>query len=325
MQRLVDGDRAARGQRHALRAGRFILVGEVHFTKEHVRAVLPPQFVGAVGILLHPIPDLLHRHLIFRDDVAFDQDAADRRIGKAVMRVVIDADGGAVLEAHPGRALDLGEQQIGLVLQPDDFEAAAGNRAVLDFGAIVIRHQLAATDLSKHLALVGQARRTLPRAADEQIGRAAIDRHGVDVGLGPGAVDDGLVIAGNKALGFAEPRDAQGKEMLLEEDLGLSPVGKIESSGGPAGISQRGTQRLRFGGRLALRRYRLAACAERLVGEQMIVLAPAHNIGPRQRRILAAADFKRPGDTGIGQGTRSLDLRTSVIRSMGARCGDSAR
>ena len=101
MQRLVDRDRAARRQRNALRAHRFILVGEVHLTKEHVGAVLPPQFIGAVGILLHPLPDLLHRHLILRDDVALDQDAADRRVGIAVMRVVIDADGGAVLEAAP--------------------------------------------------------------------------------------------------------------------------------------------------------------------------------------------------------------------------------
>jgi hypothetical protein len=74
-------------------------------------------------------------------------------------------------------------------------------------GAIVIRHQLAAADLAKHLALVGQACRTLAGAADEQIGGAAIDRHGVDVGLGFGAIDDGLVIAGDETLGLAEPRD----------------------------------------------------------------------------------------------------------------------
>ena len=321
MQRLVDGDRAARRQRNALRADRFILVGEIHFAKEHVGAVLPPQFVGAVGVLLHPLPDLLHRHLILGDDVALDQDAADRRVGKAVMRVVIDADGGAVLEAHPRRALDLREQQIGLVLEPDDFEAATGNRAVLDLGAIVIGHELAAADLAEHLALVGQARGTLPGAADEQIGGSAIDRHGVDVGLGPGAVDDGLVVAGDKTLGFAEPRDSQGKEMLLEEGPGPGPVVDIESSGGPAGIAQRGTQRLRFGGRLALRRYRPAAGAKRLVGEQMIVLAPARDIGPRHRCILAAADFKRPGELRIGQVTGGWKMRTRVMRSVGTMRG----
>ena len=79
MQRLVDRDRAARRQRHALRADRLVLVGKLDFAKEDVGAVLPPHFFGAVGILLHPFPDPLHRHLVLRNDAAFDQDAADRR------------------------------------------------------------------------------------------------------------------------------------------------------------------------------------------------------------------------------------------------------
>ncbi len=55
MQRLVDRDRAARRQRHALRANRFVLVGQLHFAEEHVGAVLPPQLLGTVGVLLHPL------------------------------------------------------------------------------------------------------------------------------------------------------------------------------------------------------------------------------------------------------------------------------
>ena len=52
------------------------------------------------------------------------------------MGVVIDANGRAVVEADPRRTLDLREQQVGLFLQIADFEAAAGNRAILDLGAI---------------------------------------------------------------------------------------------------------------------------------------------------------------------------------------------
>ena len=87
--------------------------------------------------------------------------------------------------------------------------------------AVVIGHQLAAADLAKHLALVGQAGRALRGAADEQIGRPAIDRHLVDLVLRPRAVDDRLVIAGDKALAFAKPRNAQGKKMLFEESFCL--------------------------------------------------------------------------------------------------------
>ncbi len=237
MQRLVDGDRPSRRQRDALRADRFILVGKLHFAKEHIGPVLPPQFLGAVGILIHPFPDPLHRHLIFRDDVALDQDAADRRIGVAIMCVVIDADGRAVLEADPRRALDLREQQIGLVFEPADFEASAGDRTVFDLAAIVIGYELAAADLAKHLSLVGQTNGVLFEAADKQVRGTAINRHGVDVGLGPGPVDHGLVVAGDKTLAFAKPRDAQGEKMLLEECPRFGAVGNIKSSGRAAGIA----------------------------------------------------------------------------------------
>src|SRR5947199_300776 len=85
-------------------------------------ASLPAQFVGTVRMLLHPLPDLLHRHLLFRDEAAIDQDAAHRCIWIAVMRVVIDAERRAILDPHSRRALDLREQQISLILQPADFE-----------------------------------------------------------------------------------------------------------------------------------------------------------------------------------------------------------
>ena len=207
MQRLVDRDRAARRQRNALRTHCLILVGELHLAKEYVGPVLPPQFVGAVGILIHPFSDPLHRHLFFRDDAAINQDATDRRIGITIMRVVIDADGRAVVEADPRRTLDLREQQIGLILQPADLEAAAGNRTVFDLGTIIVGHELAAADFAKHLALVGQAAVALLLAAHEQVRGTAIDRNGIDVGLRPRPVDDRLVVAGNEALALPEPRD----------------------------------------------------------------------------------------------------------------------
>ena len=132
-----------------------------------------------------------------------DKDAANRRIGITIMRVVIDAHGRAVLKTDPRRALDLRKQQIGLILEPADFEASPCDFAVLDLGTIVIRHQLAAADLAKHLALVGQAYRTLIIAAHKQIRRTAIHRHIVNVGLRPRPVDHRLIITRDEAIGFS--------------------------------------------------------------------------------------------------------------------------
>src|SRR6516162_5360352 len=116
---------------------------------------------------------------------------------------------------NPCRALDLREKKVGLILEPADFEASTGNRAVFDLGAIVVRHELAAADFAKHLALVGQTRCVLPEAADEQVRRTPIDRHVVDVSPGPRSVEDGFVIAGDEAGILAKTRDPQGKKMLF--------------------------------------------------------------------------------------------------------------
>ncbi len=105
------------------------------------------------------------------------------------MRVVVDAQRRAVGELDPRRALDLREQQVGLAFQPGDLQPAAGDGAVLDLGAVVIGHQLAPADLAIHRAAVRQADRALVLAAHEQVGRAAIDRNIVDVGLVPRAIE----------------------------------------------------------------------------------------------------------------------------------------
>src|SRR5581483_2507703 len=117
--------------------------------------------VGALRILLHPFANALHRHLLARNDAALDQDAADGRIGKAVIGIVVDADGRAVIQADPRRALDLREQQISLIPEPGDLQATSLDRTILDLSAIVIGDQLAPSDLAIDRALVGQVGRIL--------------------------------------------------------------------------------------------------------------------------------------------------------------------
>src|SRR6218665_1323854 len=112
------------------------------------------------------------------------------------MRIVIDPHRAAVFETHACRALDLREQQIRLTLQPDDFEPTPGDGAILDLAAIVVGHELATTDLAKYVAAIRHARGGLVVAAHEQIRRAAIYRHRIDIGFGPRTIDHRLIITG---------------------------------------------------------------------------------------------------------------------------------
>src|SRR6266404_4745344 len=50
----------------------------------------------------------------------------------------------------------------------------------------------------------------------------------------------------------------------------------------------------------------------------MVVLAPARDIGPRQRDILAAADLKRPGKTRIRNRAGIWEMRAHATRWMRA-------
>src|ERR1700710_1269485 len=96
--------------------------------------------------------------------------------------------------------------------------------------------------------------------------------------------------------------------MLLEESFCLQAVGQFLTSRYAAGIAQRGTQRLGLRRRFGLRCYRLAAVAKGLVGSEMIVLAPARDVGPGDRHILRAGDLKRQFQLRIWKGSRGFRL-----------------
>src|SRR5207253_11202034 len=146
--------------------------------------------------------------------------------------------------------------------------------------------------------------RTLLKAADEQVRGTAIDRHVVDIGLGARSLEDRFVIAGDEAGILAEPRDLQRDEMLLEEGACLGAVGNLRSPRRAAGLAQRNPQRLCSGRQRVFRSDRPAACAKRPVSREMIVVAPAGDVGPGERDILAVADLERKGETRIGNRAR---------------------
>src|SRR5438132_2033501 len=109
--------------------------------------------------------------------------------------------------------------------------------------------------------------------------------------------------------------------MPLEESFRLQSVGQFKAPRDVAGIAQRGAERLRIGRRRSLRRYRPAAHSKRLVGGEMIVLAPARDRGPGDRRILAAVDLKREFKLWVWQMTDGRRMRKLLRTCMTCRKG----
>ena len=72
------------------------------------------------------------RHLVRRERADLDQIAADRPVGLAVLAGVADPDQRAVVEADLARALDLQEELGDRVVDPEQLEAAPGQRAGVD-------------------------------------------------------------------------------------------------------------------------------------------------------------------------------------------------
>ena len=69
---------------------------------------------------------------------------ADAGVVAPVLPGIADPHDAAVGRAQPARALDLQEEEFDRIGRPGDLEPASGERAVLDLGAVVIGHELAA-------------------------------------------------------------------------------------------------------------------------------------------------------------------------------------
>src|SRR5262245_32822610 len=109
--------------------------------------------------------------------------------------------------------------------------------------------------------------------------------------------------------------------MLFEESFCLQAVRQFQASRDVAGLAQRGAERLRIGRRRSLRRYRPAAHSKCLVGGEMIVLAPARDLGPGDRRVLAARNLKREFKLWIWQVTDGRRMRRLLRTPMTCRKG----
>ena len=135
----------------------------------------------------------------------------------AVVRIVVDAQHGAILEPDAARALDLDVEQVDWILQPADFEVPAVKRAILDLGAFVVGHEFTIRAPAHGSPGVGKAAPARDPARRNEVVRAAVHRHLENLGWKARAVDHRLVIAGQKSCGFIELADANRTKILLEE------------------------------------------------------------------------------------------------------------
>ena len=198
----IDGNRAARRQRHTLRPGGAeagIELGQAHLAEEHGARVAPEHLVDAARVLVGPGLDGFPGG--FADGALVEQPAADALVGMAV--VAGEGDAHLALAAvglgdvEPAGALDLQDERVNGVGEPGDGLALqrglGGGQGVDVFAAV-------------------------PGLAGAQTGGRRVERRAVG-GAGQAAgAEDGFVVAGEQALGQAAValHDAVGLEAALD-------------------------------------------------------------------------------------------------------------
>ena len=197
----IGGERVAGGQRYVQRAQRpGGRVAQRQLAEEHVAGVLveqrrQPRRVGAC-----PGLDALHRGLLEGQLATLDQHAADRAVRVAVGVGIADAHLRAIGKLHPARALDLQEESLDRVVDPQQF--VAGQAAAPQLAARRIRdHALAAgcVDQLAANALAGQLGMQALQIDDQQVVGAAVQRHREARAALPAAHQQRLVVTGDAA------------------------------------------------------------------------------------------------------------------------------
>ena len=163
---------------------------------------------------------------------SLDQVLADRPIGAAVLVGIADARGLAGGQAHLTRALDLQEESIDRIVDPEQLELASGKRTAVDRGAIGIGDELALLDPATDPATL-ELGIELAQIDTDQIGRAPIQRIAVR-GVGcPRALQKRLVVAGEQAIAIAVVAHCERLEAGLEEAPGPDRPGGLGADGAP--------------------------------------------------------------------------------------------
>ena len=135
----IERQTAAGSERHIERAERRAGLVALELAEEHVRRIVPHDFVGTFGIGLEPGRERTERHLVCREQGLFDQVAADGFVGVPVLAVVVHANGGPVGKLDAARTLDLHEKDVDGIGEIKKLQALALECALIDLRAGEIR------------------------------------------------------------------------------------------------------------------------------------------------------------------------------------------
>ena len=171
--RPVDRDRAQRGERNAC-AGDWTERGIeiLDQPEEHERAIAPHQRQSPLAVAAQPGLEARERHVAFGDLSRFDQDPSDRRVGQAVAPVIGEAGAPAIGKLDLRRALNLNEEGLDRVANPNDRVAALR----LDRGPVVVRDERSVAEAPGAAHALGKSGGRGVETKRHKIGRPPQDR-----------------------------------------------------------------------------------------------------------------------------------------------------
>ena len=179
---------------------------------------MPPQLLALLRIALHPFADAVHRHLVLRDDVALDQEAADRDIGMAVGGLHSSAAAAcrrrAARAPSPGYGRRRRRSDPSASRSPDRGRPARRRRWRRDRSRT---RTCASRCASSSCHRWQRSARHRHAAARQQVRRLAIERIVEAVGLLAHAIDDRLVIAGEKPSGLPSGEMRTGRKFCSKK------------------------------------------------------------------------------------------------------------
>ena len=179
-----------------------------------------------------PGADRLHRHLLQRDLAEIDEDAARPGEALAGFRRIGDAYQASVAHMQARRALDMDEEGVHLVGQPDDLQIPAGKCTALDLTPVeifdgAVRLGASEGEIEIHF------RRAVGVVDIDKIGGARQKRNGKVRSPNRRGRGLRLVEAGDEAGRAGRIAHAHGNKKVLEESAG---VGSIRLRNGPCRI-----------------------------------------------------------------------------------------
>ena len=222
-----------------------------------------------------PVADRLQGDLLPGEFAHGDQFAADGVVAVAVLAVVADTQLAPVGHGKASRALDVQEEQCHRIVGPGDLQALAGERAVVDRGAVVIGQQGASAQPAGDAAaleLVGK----LPEVDHQHVGGAPVERK-AEQGVGcRRRGKQGFVVPGEETLCLARCGRPPRPEPGLEEAAGVAGCGLAGRRAGAHPVGDGAEAALTAhdrAGILALQR--AAGNQESLHGSALVVGIPA--------------------------------------------------